>query len=293
MRVKGTPPLPEDPTTHRGPEHGLAELPPGRLTVAELLQREGGTEERVDSGRCLRISRMLASIAGTVLVCAVIIASTAALTAPRVERVLPATGALEHITGPGVLRPDLLNTTIDPTPAEQPSSTPSDTSPTAPEPTDERAHAGRSLPPEDAGARAGGPGGEGAGTAQPPDGDVPSSEQAQPSPEQAQPSPEPSPDTLLSTVSSFYQQAVTSPADAYALLAPVMRGSDYQAFAESWRDVEQVSVEGFRRDGPHAAIVTVVMQRADGSVLRSVQRVVVAGDPPRIESARLLSASTS
>ncbi len=291
MRVKGEPPVPEDPTTHRGPDHGLEQLQPGRLTVAELLQRESGTEETAVSGARFGTSRMLASISGMALVGAVIMASTAALTAPRVERVLPATGVLEHITGPRVVRPDLIGTTIDPTPAEQPSHSPpetADTSPAAPEPTGERASTGRALPPDDAGRPddAVRPGGGAAGNGRSAGGEPQTSEQAEPS-------PEPSPDTLLGTVTSFYEQVVTAPADAYALLGPVMQGPGYQAFAESWRDVEQVTVDDIRRDGPEAAIVTVLMQRADGSVLRSVQRVVVTGDPPRIESARLLSASAS
>lgn len=279
---------------HRGPERGPAQLQRGRLTVAELLQRESGIEQPVAVGRSGDISRVLASAAGVALVCAVIIASTAALIAPRVERALPAPGAVENITGAGVLRPALIDTTIDPAPVEQPSHTPpeagdtSDSSPAAPvapaapEVTGTRESTGRSLPPDDARDLGGGVSGNG----EPADGETPTSEQTEPT-------AGPSPDELLRTVTSFYQQVVTAPADAYALLGPVMRGSGYQPFAESWRDVEQVTVESIRRDGHDAAIVTVMMERADGSVLRSVQRVVVTGDPPRIESARLLSASAS
>lgn len=277
--------MPEHPTTHRGPEDGPAGMRAGRLSVAELLHREGRTDEPMPPGGGNNNYRMLAVAAGVALVCAVVLASTAALTGPRVERALPATGVLEHITGPGVLRPDLLGTTIDPAPTGQSGGTPSApaaTSAAPPEPTGTPPPAGRSLP-------AGGQDGAGEDPAvedaEPPDGDVGTSE----------PTSERAPDGLLLTVTSFYQQVVTDPADAYALLGPGMQGQGYLAFAESWREVERVTVDSIRSDGPGAAIVVVVLERADGSVLHTVQRVVVAdtSGSPRIESARLLSGSAS
>jgi hypothetical protein len=276
--------VPEYPTTHRGPEDGPAGMQAGRLSVAELLHREGRTDEAMAAGRSSGTYRTLAVTAGIALVCAVVLASTAALAGPRVERALPATGVLEHITGPGVLRPDLLGTTIDPAPTGQPSRTTPEAAATsaAPEPTGTPSRAGRSLP-------AGGEDGAGEDRAvedaEPPDGDAATSE----------PTSVPAPDGLLHTVTSFYQRVVTDPAEAYALLGPGMQGQGYLAFAESWNEVERVTVDSIRSDGPDAAIVVVVLERADGSVLRTVQRVVAAdtSGSPRIVSARLLSASTS
>lgn len=270
---------------HRGPEDGPAGMQAGRLSVADLLHREGRTDEAVASGRSSGAYRMLAVAAGGALVCAVVLASTAALAGPRVERTLPATGVLEHITGPGVLRPDLINTTIDPAPtASRTPPAPAATSAAPPEPTGAPSRAGRSLPAE--GSEDGG-GGEDRAVedAEPSGGDAGTSE----------PTSEPAPDGSLRTITSFYQQVVTNPADAYALLGPGMQGQGYLAFAESWSEVERVTVDSIRSDGPGAAIVVVVVERADGSVLHSVQRVVVAdtSGSPRIESARLLSASTS
>ncbi len=275
---------------HRGPEHGPAGMSAGWTTVTELLVREGRTEEPAASGRSGGTYRVLAVAAGAALACAVITASTAALAGPRVERALPATGVPEHITGPGVLRPDLINTTIDPTTGTQQDRTPPEpagTSAAPPETTGPPStHAERSLP-TDSGDPAGG-GSDVAGAGEPVDDDVTAD-----TGERADLSAEPAPDRLVRIVTSFYEQVVTAPADAYALLGSGMRGSGYRAFAESWDDVERVTVDSIHRDGPGAAIVTVVVERADGSVLRSVQRVVVASGSPRIESARLLSASTS
>lgn len=274
---------------HRGPEHGPAGMQAGRLSVAELLRREGRADEPLASGRSNGMYRLLALAAGVAMVCAVVVASTAALAGPRVERTLPANGVLESITGPGALRPDLINTTIRPTTAEQPSRTPPESASTSsapPDPTATPLPDGRSLPPD-------GATGSETGAA---DDDVPTGgDAAAGTGEQTEPSAEPAQDRLVDTITSFYQQVVTDPADAYALLGSGMQGSGYQAFAASWSDVERVTVDSIHSDGHDAAIVAVLVERADGSVLRSVQRVVVAttSGAPRIESASLLSASTS
>lgn len=245
--------MPEYPTTHRGPEHGPAEMPAGRLTAAELLQRETTIDEPVAAGR--GFYRLLAAAAGIAL----IMASGAALASPRVERELPATGVLEQITGPGALRPDLINTTEGLALGERPGRAPD-------------AAATGTAP---AGTPSAGDATTGTG-------------------ERTDPSAEPVPDRMLNTVTSFYQQVVTDPAGAYELLGPGMRGSGYAAFAASWSDVERVTVDSIRSDGPGAAVVTVVVEHVDGAVLRSVQRLMVtAGDPPRIESARLFSAAAA
>lgn len=287
--------MPDYPSLHRGPEHGPAGMSEPRLSVAELLHREGRIEEPMVSGRS-GTYRVLALAAGIVLVGAVVVASTAALAGPRVERALPATGVLEHITGAGVLRPDLINTAIGPAPTEQSSRSAPETgngSAAPAETTGAPPPGGRSLPSDDATATDEGAAGSGTAADEAAPSAEPSGAEASTG-EPADPTTEPEPDRLLRTVRSFYQQVVTDPADAYAMLGPGMRGTGYRAFAESWRDVERVTVDSIRSDGPDAAIVAVVVERVDGAVLRSVQRLVVdTSGSPRIESARLLSASTS
>lgn len=277
--------MPEGSTTRRGPEHGPAEMQAGRLSVAELLRREDRTDEPL-AGRSGGSYRLLALAASVALLCAGGVATTAALAGPRIERAMPEDSVLEHITGPGALRPDLINTTIDPMPAEQPSSPQAPGSYSAPpEPTGTPPPGGRSLPPDGATGSESGPA---------EDGEPPGGSAAAGTGERTEPSAEPVSDRLRDTVTSFYQLVVTDPDDAYALLGSDMRGSGYPAFAASWSDVERVTVDSIQSDGHDAAVVTVVVERVDGSVLRSVQRVVVASTgSPRIESARLLSASAS
>jgi hypothetical protein len=106
--------------------------------------------------------------------------------------------------------------------------------------------------------------------------------------------PAPGKDPVLSTVLDFYQAVTVAPRDAFDMLAPSMRGPGYPAFQHSWAGVKRVSVDNIRRDGPDTAAVTVSTERADGSMLRSLQVVrVVPGSPPQIVDARLLSASRS
>lgn len=287
--------MPDHPSLHRGPEHGPAGTSQGRLSVAELLYREGRIEEPAASGSSSRTYRVLAVTAGIVLVCAVVVASTAALAGPRVERALPATGVLEHITGAGVLRPDLINTTIGPAPVGQSSRTAPETgngTSAPPETTGTPPPDGRSLPSDDATGTD-----DGAADGSATDGTAPSRDPSGVeggTGEPADPTTESAPDQLPGVVRTFYQQVVTDPANAYAMLGPGMRGTGYRAFAESWSGVERVTVDSIRSDGRDAVVVAVVVERADGSVLRSVQRMVMdTTGSPRIESARLLSASTS
>lgn len=280
--AEGDHPVPEYPTTHPGPEHGPGDTWAGRLTVTELLQREATIDAPSAGGRSFY--RILAVATGIAL----IMASGAALASPRVERELPTPGVLEHITGPGALRPDLSNTTVGPAPGEPSgrapdaaaTGTPPPGAPGTPPPD------GRSLPADGA-AGLENRGAESGPVAEP--GDDAATGTGGP----AGPSAEPGPDQLADTVTSFYQQVVTNPADAYELLGSGMRGSGYPAFADSWSDVERVTVDSIRSDGPDAAVVAVVVEHVDGSVLRSVHRVVVTGDPARIDSARLLSAAAA
>ena len=52
--------------------------------------------------------------------------------------------------------------------------------------------------------------------------------------------------------------------------------------------------DNMRLDGPNAVLVTASLTRSDGTVLRTLQRVLVTpGAEPRITDARLLSVSRS
>lgn len=264
----------------------------GQLPVAELLRREGRAEEATASHRT-RVHRMLAAAAGTILVCSIVISAAAALASgPRLQRASPERAALEHITGPVVIRPDLINLAMTPPrPAESSHAAPADASNGSATATGEPLpQLGRSLPAGGAPA-AGGPPAEGTATG---DGADVHGGDGGASGDRAGPSRELVGERVVrDTVTSFYDQVLTAPAEAYATLAPEMQGSGYEGFLVSWSDVEHVAVSSFRSDGTDAAIVTVVMERADGSVLRSVQRVMVRGAPPRIARAQLLSASAS
>ncbi|MGH4022783.1 MAG: hypothetical protein ACRDT0_26815 [Pseudonocardiaceae bacterium] len=101
-------------------------------------------------------------------------------------------------------------------------------------------------------------------------------------------------DPVLRLVTTFYQTAPTAPIDAYHLLSADMQQPGYDAFADSWSGIEQLSVDGIRRDAPDAALVAVTLERADGTVLHTLQRVVVSGGAaPVIGDATLLSASVA
>lgn len=271
----------------------LADLKPAgqpdtdQMFVTELLRREGREGQEDDPGPPARpngVVRLVAVLASAALVLGAGTASMAALSGPRAERVTPTGNAQASIMGAEALRPDLISASVtfpaqpgagpgDPATAAAPARRPpaevaADSGPVQPPPV------GRTLP-----APAGPP--------------LPAPGQQPPGP--AGPGPAGSGhNSILSTVGTFYRNVAITPQLAFDLLGPQMRGSGYQDFRNGWADVERVTVDDMRLDGPNAVLVTASLTCSDGTVLRTLQRVLVTpGSEPRITDARLLSASRS
>ncbi len=78
------------------------------LHVPELLRREGrAVEEPPAAVRQTRTYPVAAAAVGLVLMCGVVVASTAALSGPRIDRTAPDIVA-QPIAGPDVVRPDVI-----------------------------------------------------------------------------------------------------------------------------------------------------------------------------------------
>lgn len=254
------------------------------MFVAELLRREGRLDELPPPPRPTRLFRLIAAMAGAVLLVGAATASTVALSGPRTERAVPGDPAVSTVAGVAALRPDLISesvggpATAGPRPAPAGGQAPAGAPPGLPasgEPTPSQsdpAAPGRNDP-----------------QAAPPAAPVPA-RAAEPAP----PAPGRAADPVLATVMSFYQTAAVSPQHAFGLLDPGLRGTGYLDFRNAWAGVERVTVDKIRRDGPNAVLVTATLERTDGTVLRTLQRLLVtSGAQPRITGAQLLSASRS
>lgn len=121
--------------------------------------------------------------------------------------------------------------------------------------------------------------------------------ESRPAPSRSGPSgggPGPEQDPLLGTVSAFYENAATDPEQAFGLLDPQMRGTEYRDFEQAWQGVERVNIDDIRRNGPDTTLVAVTLERSDDRVIHTLARIRVApGGHPRIMDATLLSASRS
>ncbi|MFN2495781.1 MAG: hypothetical protein ABR608_07725 [Pseudonocardiaceae bacterium] len=244
-----------------------------------LLRREGrADEEPTPPGRAPRMYRAVAVLAGFVLLCGAVTASTAALSGPRAQRAVPSTVAVEAITGAEALRPDLIGGSGKPPAGDD--GDPGRTGAARDLPSTQDIP--RSLPPEDP-AAAGGTAPQPPATAPYPPDEYPPRDGG-----------EPTSDPVTATVTRFYQTVTVQPREAFDLLGPHLQGAGYQEFRQSWTDVRQATVEDIRQEGPRAALVTVSLTRRDGSVLRILQRVlIIPGVQPRIADVALLSASRS
>lgn len=251
-----------------------------QMFVTELLRREGREEEPSPPARPSGISRLVAVLACGALVLGAVTASMAALSGPRTERVAPTSHGQASIVGAEALRPDLINASVEfpPQPA-----------PAAPAPTPARAAEHRTPTELSADARP---------ARSPPTGRTLPAPPPTPGPQPRAPAEEhptgPQHNAILGTVATFYRNVAITPQLAFDLLDPQMRGSGYQDFRNGWADVERVTVDDMRLDGPNAVLVTATLTCSDGTVLRTLQRVLVTpGAEPRITDARLLSASRS
>ena len=253
----------------------------GQMFVTELLRREGyGEEPPPTPARAPKMYRLFAALCGLALLIGAIAASTAALSGPRVQRVVPSSAAASF-AGAQALRPDLIGESVRLPPV--------------------------ATPAQQAGADARDPAAPRAGTTAGPQ-PQPASGRTEPGradrqPSRASPSPSPTPSgkvadpqlgPILGTVQSFFQSVATAPRQAFGLLGPQMQGPGWPEFRDAWADVERVTVDEIHPDGPDAVLVTASLERKDGNVLHTVQRVqVIPGAQPRITDARLLSASRS
>lgn len=261
------------------------------LSVADLLAEHHGDCDPALPGRPSRMCRAIVVTTGIALLCGSGAAGATALSGPRVERALPssATGsAVASITGAGALHPDLINTSVEVPPAGAAAAPP--------------AGGGQDRPVEV-------PDAPGPNDTAPP---VPQSTAAAPdSIDPPPPTPEPEPrgtaeqnapssvlnstlGPILGTITTFYQSAPIAPRQAFTLLDPQMQGAGYDQFRQAWAGVRRAVVEDIQQNGPRAALVIVKLERDDGTVLRTLQQVLVTpGAQPRIADAQLLSASRS
>ncbi|MGH4025490.1 MAG: hypothetical protein ACRDRV_13025 [Pseudonocardiaceae bacterium] len=257
----------------------------GQMFVIELLRREGRGDEPASPARPSRLFRLVAALACMALVLGAVTASMAALSGPRTERVSPTSPAPASIVGAEALRPDLINASVQFPP--QPGPATGDQAATGPGATRRPTE----IPPGNGPARQPLPTGR---TLPAPAGPPPPAAGQQSSAPTEPRAADSEPNTILGTVAAFYQNVAVTPQLAFGLLDPQMRGSGYQDFRNGWADVERVTVDNMRLDGPNAVLVTASLTRSDGTVLRTLQRVLVTpGTEPRITDARLLSASRS
>ncbi|MGH3993582.1 MAG: hypothetical protein ACRDSN_14115, partial [Pseudonocardiaceae bacterium] len=243
----------------------------GQMFVTELLRREGRVEEQPPPPRPTGMYRLVAIVAGFVLLFGAVTASTVALSAPRTERATPSSTIPSAIAGAEALHPDLINKSVgSPPPAapqptavssqEPASSTATPNVPTTDEPAQPAPEPSRTALVQ--------------GDLQPP------STAAPEPPTTLDEDPprgilDPDLDPVLRTVTTFYETVVVAPQQAFGLLDPQMQGSGYQDFRTAWAGVERVTVDQIRRDGPNAVLVTASLERTDGSVLHTLERVLV------------------
>lgn len=247
----------------------------GQMFVTDLLRREGREEEPPPPpARPSRMHSLVAVLACLALLFGAVIASAAALSGPRTERAAPSSPVPSSIAGAEAMRPDLIKAQVDFAPQPAPdtgdpaAAPPAQTLPSTTTPAQPAPAASRTVPGRD---------------------------DLQP-PRTAAPEPPTTldEDPILDTVAAFYENVTATPQQAFGLLDPQLRGSGYLDFRKGWADVERVTVDDIRHDGPNAVLVTASLERSDGSVLRTVQRMLVTlGAQPRITDARLLSASRS
>lgn len=256
-----------------------------QMFVTELLRREGRVDEPSPPTRPSRIFWLVAVLACLALVLGAVTASMAALSGPRTERTAPTSPVPASIVGAEALRPDLINASVEfparPAPAtsDQAAASPAAT----PTPTETPPDSGPAQQQPSTGRAAPGPAGPSA----------PDTGRQPPPPPDARPVGSER-TAVLGTVDAFYRNVAVTPQQAFNLLDPQMRGSGYQDFRHGWAGVERVTVEKMRLDGPNAVLVTARLTRSDGTVLRTLQRVLVTpGAEPRITDARLFSASRS
>lgn len=249
--------------------------------VTEFLRRQALGGDTADEHRPTGLYPIVAVATGLVLLVGSVVASAVAVTGAPTQRAAPALVTTAAITGADALRPDVIDSTFGPaTGVAAPPVGLARGLPAPPPVSNQGAH----RPPPPPATRP-----------------APPLAPAQPAPPlPAAPLPagvskaELGGDPVLGTVVCFYREATVAPQEAFSLLAPQMRGPGFADFRAAWADVQQVSVDRIRRDGPDTAAVTVTIERTDGTVLRSLQTVrVVPGAPAQIVDARLLSAARS
>lgn len=285
--------------------HRTGERNTGSVRVADLLARHarvrdldevpGGPpvpdpdepsrrDARGDDERTTRPGRLV-GVAGFAIGAAVLAGTVAlgaaALAAPddTADRAAPpaaADTASGYVTGPEVLRPDLIATTIA-EPAAAPQAAPDTPGAALQQGTrpDAEGLAGAATEPA-RGQASVAPAGDQGPTVDPP---AERSGTANPS------------DPVVRPVLAFYAAVADTPAQAFMLLTPSMQDGDFPGFARSWRSVAEATVRDVDKLDADSVLVRVTLQRDDGSRLHTTQRLSVEpGGSHRIVDAVLLSA---
>jgi hypothetical protein len=207
-----------------------------------------------------RLARTIMAATAAMLVCGVVTA-IAVLTGERPHRLSPSVPTVgpAEITGPTVLRPDLLSDQLEagllvvghrPATGDPAGTRSSD---------DPQATSGTVTLPE------------------------PSSEPT----DAAAPT-----ERVRRFIEDFYDKADREPAAAFELLAPQMQGEGRATFVEAWgEEITHVELQDLVVGAGGVARAVVVVAWKDATVLRTEQLLLVAEEPePRIVRAQLLSA---
>ncbi|MGO1054129.1 hypothetical protein [Crossiella sp. CA198] len=96
-------------------------------------------------------------------------------------------------------------------------------------------------------------------------------------------------DPILDPILGLLGKAPDQPEQAFAMLAPEMRGGGVEEFKADWAGVESATVAESRADGVDAAVVTVDYRWKDGRTLRVEQRMTVDKVQRKITNAKVLS----
>lgn len=280
------------------PSNGHRRHDAGSITVVDLIRRQHGpgripsadetdtvrfvgsllgptvrkTVERPGS-RLARGAKLAGLAFGSIVLCGSVYAASI-LTQDPAQPIAPAGNGSAVLTGVGALLPDAVA-------AQLSDGAPSATTTARPTPLTSTI-TGR--PPAGGGTVSGAGGGTGGGEpgAHPRSADPPT------------PEPEPPAENLVSpadVVRAFYQLVATDPTLATQLLSPSLLDGDRNGFDDEWQGMSGVRIESVRQTSPHGVQAVIRLREPDGTWLRVVESLHVAGGgDPLIDGAELLSA---
>lgn len=271
------------------PSNGHRRHDAGSITVVDLIRRQQGpvripsaeqtdTVEFVDSllgttmrgnverprGWLARGAKLAGLAFGSIVLCGSVYAASI-LTQDRSQPTAPAGSDSAVLTGVGALLPDAVA-------AQLSDGAPTATTTARPTPLTSTI-TGR---PPAGGAAGGEPGGH------PRKADPSTSDPVSPAENLVSPA---------DVVRAFYQLVATDPTLATQLLSPSLLHGDGNGFDDEWQGMSGVRIESVRQTSPHGVQAVIRLREPDGTCLRVVESLHVAGGgDPLIDGAELLSA---